>query len=308
VTQPGIPNEFSLSTSCYGARLETIEDQAFAAVAMGFRKLELGLTHNPVALSGFEETRRETGISVVSLVTGCLNPRSDHMSGTKLGSLDPELRERALLTSRRHIQVAQQYACPTVILRGCEVEEPDLVAEAIALKERHAKSTEDTAEEISEAISELVARVQKQGQLQVEHLCRSIHTLRAEFPEIRLAVEPGATFIDILNFEAMGWVLDDLARQDLSYWHDSGTVHLRGTSGLPGQGVWLEEYGSRLLGIHLQDAAYGKAELPPGLGEVDFRQVADYISCEAEKVVEVNSSHGRSEILASVQFLIDRGF
>jgi len=43
VTAPGIPNELVLSTSCFGSRLTSIEDQAFAAVAMGFRLIELGL-------------------------------------------------------------------------------------------------------------------------------------------------------------------------------------------------------------------------------------------------------------------------
>lgn len=308
MTQPGIPNEFSLSTSCYGTRLATIEDQSFAAVAMGFRRLELGLTEKPVPLGGFEDTRRETGIEVGSLVTGCLNPRSEHMSGTKLGSLDAELRERAMISTRRHIQLAQKYGCPTVILRGCEVEDPAVKAEAAELEQRLAERTDEDSEEVCEAIADFVARAQKKGQNQVEHLCRSIHTLRGEFPETRLAVEPGATFIDILNFEAMGWVLDDLAKKGLHYWHDTGTVHLRGLAGLPGQGAWLEKYGDKLVGVHLQDATDSEAEMPPGLGEVDFRMVSEYIPGEAEKVVEANSRHGRSEILASVQFLMDRGF
>ncbi len=308
MTQPGIPNDYSLSTSCYGTRLATIEDQVFAAVAMGFRKLEIGLAESPISLTGFEETRRETGMEVGSLVTGCLNPRAENMSGTKLGSLDPELRDRALLSSRRHIQVAKQYGCPTVILRGCEVEDKVMVAEAEELKIRQAERTEETSEAVAEDIADFVSRVQKKGQQQVEHLCRSIHTLRSEFPDIRLAVEPGATFIDILNFEAMGWVLDDLARHELSYWHDTGTVHLRGAAGLPGQGAWLDQYGSRLIGVHLQDAADNEAEIPPGLGEVDFRLVSDYIPSSAEKVVEINSRHGRSEILAAVTLLMDRGF
>ena len=51
-----------------------------------------------------------------------------------------------------------------------------------------------------------------------------------------------------------------------------------------------------------------EAELPPGQGEVDFRLVSEYAPGEAAKVVEVNPRHGRAEVLASVQFLVDRGF
>jgi len=306
VTQPGIPNEFSLSTSCYGTRLRTIEDQAFAAVAMGFRRLELGLTDVPVPLNGFEDTQRETGITVASLVCGCLDPRSENISGSRLGSLDEDRRERALISVRRHAQVARKYGCPVVILRGCEVEHAALQPEAEALYARLAK--EGPGEEIRSAIQCFVAKAQRKGQRQVDHICRSIHALIAELPGVRFALEPGLHFNDLLNLEAMGWVLDDLARHGLGYWHDTGTVHLRERAGLPGQGDWLERYGDKLLGVHLQDAAGDETRMPPGLGEVDFKLVADYIPSTAEKVVEINSRHGRAEILAAVQFLVDQGF
>ena len=80
VTQPGIPNDLVLSTSCYGPRLSTIEDQSFSAVAMGFRRLELGLSVQPVDLQGWEDSTRETGIRVDSVVVGALKPRSEEMS------------------------------------------------------------------------------------------------------------------------------------------------------------------------------------------------------------------------------------
>jgi len=306
VTQPGIPNEYTLSTSCFGTRLGTIEDQAFGAVAMGFRRIELGLSAQPVPLNGFEETHRETGVCVTSIVTGCLNPQAANMSGTKLGSLDPELRERALLSCRRHARLAQRYGNPIVILRGCEVESATLKADAAKLLER--LEERGPTEALKRAVGEFVARSQRTSHLQVEHLCRSIHTLTTEFPDLRFAVEPGATLLDLLCFQVMEWVLADLSRQGLCYWHDTGTVQLREQVGLPGQGAWLDRYSDRMVGVHLQDAAGDEVEMPPGLGEVDFKLVAEYVPSTAEKVVEINPRHGRSEILAAVQFLLDRGF
>lgn len=306
MTKPGIPNEYSLSTSCFGTRLATIEAQVFATIAMGFRRIELGLTEVPVPLAGLEDCGRETGVSFNSLVTGCLNPRSEHMAGTKLGSLDSELRERAMLSCRRHIQLATKYGCPTVILRGCEIEDPSMRASAAKLQ---LDLEEGGPEEgLNERIQAFVAEAQKKSQTQIEHLCRSIHTLRKEFPDVRLAVEPGQTFIDLLNFEAMEWVVDDLPKRDLYYWHDTGAVHRRQRVGLPGQGEWLERFGSRMLGIHLQDALDNEADLPPGMGAVDFKLVSEYTPGDAEKVVDIGAHHGRSEILASVRFLLDRGF
>lgn len=307
MTQPGIPNEMVLSTSCYGTRLKSIEDQAFAAVAMGFRRLELGLSDNPVTLQGWEDSQRETGIAVDSVVVGTLNPRSEHMSGSKLGSNDADNRERALNSTRRHIRLAQSMGAPVVVVRGCEVEDPKLSAEARDISLALEEAGPDDLEGARERCREFVQRVQRKGQSQLEHFCRSLHQMRKEFPETTIAIEPGLHFNDLLNFEAMEWALSDLARYEVGYWHDTGRIHMRGQAGLPGQEEWLDAFASRMLGVHLQDATADEAEMPPGLGEIDFQIVSEAVPGAAARVVEVNPRHGRAELLAAVQFLIGVG-
>lgn len=304
MTVPGIPNNFALSTTCFGTRLRSIEDQAFAAVAMGFRQIELGLSDAPPTMNGFEDTQRETGVRLTSIVAGCLKPRSDKAPPPSLSSSSAEEREQALGSARRHIQVAQRLGAPIVVVRGSSVADSKLHQEAEALHARRAR--EGWSDELGEEMRAFVQRVQKKGQRQVEHLCRSLHELLQEFPEIKLALEPGGQIDDLLTFEAMGWVLDDL--EHVSYWHDVGRVHMRQRCGLPGQGRWLETYAARMIGVHLQDAAEMEAEMPPGQGEVDFKLVAEYTPKNAVKVLEIDQRHGRTEILASVQFLTDLGF
>ena len=306
VTAPGIPNEFVLSTSCFGTRLKTIEDQAFAAVAMGFRRIELGLTDAPPTLNGFEDTRRETGVRVCSVISGCLKPLTEKPTCQLLSSSNAEEREQALGSVRRHIQLAQRLAAPVVVLRGSSVSDPKLRHEAETLNVKLAK--DGPSDELAEEFRGYVQRVQKKGQRQVEHLCRSLHQLISEFPATKLAVEPGMHVDDLLSFEAMGWVLDDLEKQGLAYWHDVGRIHLRQKLGLPGQGRWLESYASRMVGIHLQDAAESDPQLPPGAGEVDFKLIAEYVPKTASRVLEISQCHGRTEILGAVQFLTSLGF
>ena len=306
LTQPGIPNHYSLSTSCYGSRLRTIEDQAFASVAMGFRRIELGILDAPVKLNGFEDSRRETGITVTSVIVGCLDPRSETMSGSKLGSLNENNRECALNSLRRHVNLAQRNGCQFVIVRGCELEDKPLREEAEKL---HAKIVKDPANEALRASAlEFVHRVHKKSHRQLEHLCRSLYSLQSEFPDTRIAIEAGQSLVDLFNFESVGLVLSDLSKNGLGYWHDTGHIHLREKLGLEAQGRWLDAYANRMLGVHLQDAAEGGAEMPPGAGEVDFKLVKDFLPANAERVLEINPRHGRAEILAAVQFLTDKGF
>ena len=202
--------------------------------------------------------------------------------------------------------MAHQYGCNTVVVRGCEVEDASLVDEAEQFRTRLMR--EGPSEELGEASRQFIARVQKKSQRQVDHLCRSLHTLLHEFPGTRLALEPGQDFLDLVNFESTGWILDDLSKHGLGYWHDTGRLHQRERSGLPPQGQWLDTYADRMLGVHLQDSAGDDVELPPGRGEVDFRLVVSYIARETERVIEIKPRHGRAEILSAVQYLVELGF
>ena len=306
MTAPGIPNHFVLSTACFGTRLSTIEDQIFAAVAMGFRRIELGLSEAPPSMDGLEESKRETLVSISSLVAGCRDSRNGHLAAHNLASLETEERERAMNSVRRHVRLAIAWGCPMVVVRGSKVESKALREEARGLE---ARALEEGAEESFRAeVAAFVKNVQTQGHKQIEHLCRSLHTLMGEAPEVRFAIEPGQDIDDLLGFDAMGWVLDDLAGQGLGYWHDVGRVHLRGRQGLPEHGQWLESFAPRMVGVHMQDAAEEEAEMPLGLGEVDFKLLAGYVPSNAERVLELNPRHGRAEILASIQFLVDHGF
>lgn len=306
VTAPGIPNEYVLSTACFGSRLSSIEDQIFASVAMGFRRIELGLCDSPPTMNGLEESVRETSVAITSLVAGCRDSRNDHVAALELGSLVDEERDRAMNSIRRHVRLAEAWHCPVVVVRGSKVEIPELREQARKLEARLVHGEE--GDEIQDALRDFANSVQKKGHRQIEHLCRSLHRLMSEAPEMRFAIEPGSDLDDLLGFEAMGWVLEDLSSMNLGYWHDVGRIHLREKVGLPGCGDWLDAYAGRMHGVHLQDAAEDEAAMPLGLGEVDFKLLSDYVPREAERVLELHPRHGRAEILASIQFLVDNGF
>ena len=306
MTAPGIPNDYSLSTTCFGGRLPTIEDQIFAAVAMGFRKVELGLSDVVASMDGLGESQRETGVAIRSLVVGCRDGNhATELAAFRLGSLVASERERALNSVRRHVRMAQSWSCSTIIVRGGKIEDPKVRKQAADLQGRVARGAVDA--QLAADVAAFGSRLQKACQRQVEHLCRALHTLALESPDVRIALEPGEDLDDLLCFDSMGWVLDDLAKQGIGYWHDVGRIHQRERVGLPGQAQWLDAYAARMIGVHLQDAAGEEVEMPIGSGEVDFKIVGEYLPKNAERVLEISAKHGRAEILASVQYLLDRG-
>jgi sugar phosphate isomerase/epimerase len=305
VTAPGIPNDYALSTFCFGARLASIQDQVFAAVGMGFRKLELGLSDSPPSMDGLDEARSETGTELVSLVAGCRDSISRDQPALRLASLDEDGRQRAISAVRRHARLSTTWGCRRLVVRGSQVEDPALTAEARALEAEALLN--GVSADLREKVGQFVERVQNRGQHQLEQLCRSLHELMGEFPHLQFSIEPGRYIDDLLGFNAMGWVLDALKGKNLGYWHDVGRIHLRERQGLPKQAAWLERYGARMVGIHLQDAAAHETAMPLGLGEVDFKLIKEYLPAHAERVLELHHRHGRAEILASVKFLVAAG-
>lgn len=275
---------------------------------MGFRKLELGLSATPPELRGWDDARRETGIEMECLVVGSLKAKGPNMSGSKLGSLNAEQRDMALASSRRHIQLAQRLGAPTVILRGCAVENDKLEAEADKILRKHSNVHRDDLELLQEETREFIRKVQTKSHRQIEHFCRSVHTLRKEFPETKLAIAPGNELNDLFGFEAVQWVMDDLSAHKVGFWHDTARIYRRGRLGLQNQGDWLEAFASRTFGAHLSDATPDEFGLPPSLGEVDFKLVAEYLPKDAARVIDVDPTHGRPEVLASVQYLMGLGY
>jgi sugar phosphate isomerase/epimerase len=305
VAAPGIPNEYALSTSCFGARLPNIQDQIFAAVGMGFRRIELGLTDSPPGMDGLNESCAETGTELASMVAGCRDTQGRDLPAIRLASLDEDERMRALSSVKRHARLAMGWGCRRLIVRGSRVEDAQLAREARALE---AEALEDgVSPELREKVGAFVTRVQVAGHKQLEHFCRSLHEVMNEYPELHLAIEPGQYIDDLLGFDAMGWVLDDLKSTSLGYWHDVGRIHLRQRQGLPPQGAWLDQFGARMVGIHLQDAAADETAMPVGLGEVDFKLVKEYLPEGAERVLELHHRHGRAELLSSISQLVAHG-
>jgi len=305
VTAPGIPNDYALSTSCFGLRLPTVEDQIVAAAAMGFRKLELGLGSATLGMDGLDEARRETGMQVSSMLVGCRDAQQADSVATRLSSPSSEERERAMNSVRRHVRMAQAWRCPIVLVRAGKVEDKKLARGAEDLTARAAR--EGTTPELRAEIADFVPKLQRAGQRQVEHLCRCLHALTLEMPDTRFALQPGVELDDLLGFEAMSWVLDDLAKRGLQYWHDVGRIQQRSRFGLQGQVEWLAAHAPRTIGVHLQDANESESDLPIGQGQVDFKAVAELLPRNALRVLEIGQRHGRAELLASVQTLIDLG-
>lgn len=66
-------------------------------------------------------------------------------------------------------------------------------------------------------------------------------------------------------------------------------------------------YASRIIGVHLHDVNGVTDHYAPGLGEVDFDQVAAYLPREAFRTFELQPSSTAEQVKNGLQFLVDHG-
>jgi len=131
-----------------------------------------------------------------------------------------------------------------------------------------------------------------------ENLARLIHTIRRiAGPHLKIALFPGANPAGILQGQAMKILLQEPEFDGIGYWHDTGVAQIRHSFGLEEPGWWLDTFGASIHGVTLQDWANGTAGLLPGEGEVDFPLVAEYLPCEARRVLSLTPSYSGAALM-----------
>jgi sugar phosphate isomerase/epimerase len=74
----------------------------------------------------------------------------------------------------------------------------------------------------------------------------------------------------------------------------------------PGDG-WLKRFGDRIFGTHLHDVIGISDHHAPGMGDVDFRRVAEYLPSQAFRTVEVLSVITPQQIKTGLNKLVEAG-
>jgi hypothetical protein len=127
--------------------------------------------------------------------------------------------------------------------------------------------------------------------LPLEDACRELHALGRANPGLALAVTaaPAGPFAEP---DTLRLLLEDLASMHAGYWHRPARAHRLGRP----DSDWVQPLARWLVGVSLDDVTDSEEGLPPGLGRLDFRVVADWSARALEVVIDV-------EPLADVRLL-----
>jgi len=223
-----------------------------------------------------------------------------------LSSPDEEGRKVAIKLAKETIDLAGEFRAEAVVLHLMEGDR----ALGEILRDLHETKGPHSAEFRAAKGHLMVSRARNQEKvfpLVVESLRElSVH---ANQRGVKLGLENRPNHYHIPSYEEVGVSLDMFEEGSVGYWHDTGHAQVQENLGFVKGEEWLRAFGSRLVGLHLDDT-FGVRDrhLAPGAGEVDFGKVLSHLPEDAILVCEVGSSASLRELEVGLDYLRGLGY
>lgn len=234
--------------------------------ALEARFAGLGIAPAPRAVDWASLAQAAAGLPVEFAAVRVGSPLAETSATAGLASNQPGEVELARQAVRQAAATARLLGCRTVVF------EPGLVP---LLGNVDGEDLGESGRVLApEAVQALLAR-RKAGRNQaLQRVCREVHGLVRQFPELRFALCGGRSLRAVADRAALEDLFADLHQLPLGYWHDAAVSARREQVLGEPQGAWLETFGGRLWGISVGDASPAGMYLPPGAGGVDYGLLA----------------------------------
>jgi len=118
--------------------------------------------------------------------------------------------------------------------------------------------------------------------LGLEQACRELHALARANTGLGVAVM-AASSGPLAEPESLRQLLEDLSSLPATYWHRPARAFRLGRP----DADWIHPLARWLVGVSLDDVTESEEGLPPGLGRLDFRAVADWNARALEVAIDV---------------------
>ncbi len=297
----------SISTAWAKAQdFANLADFFALASGLGFKGFELG-RYTPLEML---KDIRPGQYEIVSVHYPCILPSGivpQELSGVHLSSPDEEGRRLAIRLAKETIDLASEFEAEAVVLH---LMEGDPALGGRVLSELYETKGPDSAEFRAAKGHLMVSRARNQGEV-FPLLGESLRELGACADErsIKLGLENRPNYYHLPSYEEVGVLLDMFDEGSIGYWHDTGHAQVQENLGFVEGEEWLRSFGSRLVGLHLDDT-FGVRDrhLAPGAGEVDFGKVLSHLPEDAILVLEIASSVSLAELEAGLEYLRSLGF
>jgi len=130
----------------------------------------------------------------------------------------------------------------------------------------------------------------------------------AEKFNVNIGIENRYFFEECPNFDEMGVIFEKFGGGRIGYWHDAGHAQVQENLGFVTVKDLLSVCGKFLVGFHLHDVNGYSDHYVPGIGEVDFELLKEYMKKDTIKILEIHPRETEKDLMAGVDFLKNMDF
>lgn len=270
-------------------------------VNLGFRNVELGHGIRVSQMEGILKRAERGRVNVVSLHNFCPMPveiMGDSPDCYTFTSHRESDRKRAIKLTLQTIDYAKRLEARFVVLHGGTVPMKRYTETLTGLVEKGQLNTKEYAALKVEALTERW----KQGKFYTQ---RTIDALKqvcdyAGERGIRLGLESRDTLEHIPLETEFDDIFTAVGAPNLGYWHDWGHTQIKHNLSLVNHRQWLERWGPRAFGTHIQDVIWPDHDhRVPFAGEIDFETLLPLLAPDALKVWELSPRVKEADLLAA---------
>lgn len=120
---------------------------------------------------------------------------------------------------------------------------------------------------------------------------------RAMDLDVLLALENRPRYHQIPDFYELELFFAEFEGGNLRYWHDIGHAAIQEKVGILKQEQLLQTYSEQLIGVEIHDVKELNEYLPPGTGELNFKEILRDVPEEVVKVLEIKEAKHEEEII-----------
>jgi len=312
-------SEISLSTMWTKNNYEHIKDFIADVHRWGFTGIELTPA---LSKEGLDELLRVSDLKIYSIHAPCSPVSlSDRASpdNPPISSLDKEERQKAIHYVESTIEFASQFGVKAVVLHAGFLPSGPRVdfaegASQLSMVDLNSLKQElyrlyNTGSAKSKEYVNVKQRLEQERRVRsgpyFEAVKMSLDRL-ANFAfkhRIKLGIETRDSFHEIPQFAEMENILDEFQGSPIGYWHDIGHAEKTSRLGITPHADWLSRFKERMIGVHLHDVKGLQDHYLPGMGNLDWDFVAEYLPKGIIMVCEIGEWNDRTKIDGVVPFL-----
>jgi sugar phosphate isomerase/epimerase len=295
----------ALSTMWSFGLFSCLEDFFSGARQLGFDRFEIN--HQV-------DSRMLKGIDLNSLLIGsvhepCPSDISTGILKTRnwlVSAVDEDCRQQGVRAIRRTVDMARDIGTRVIVVHPGRVDaDPQLERELWDSFEAGQAETPRYA-----ALKEdLIAARAALADANLDAVRKSLVELAdyAGRAGIQLGLENRNYYLEIPLPHELDMLLDLSDDGRLGFWYDVGHAQIFDCLGFYPHETWLRRYASRMLGVHLHDVQGLRDHFAPGLGEVDWAMVAEYLPEDVLRVCEIRGHNTPEQVTAGMRLLAEMG-